>query len=183
MKRKTFDEPGHAHTLTFSCYRRFPFLRAERTCNWLAEAIDDSRKRLDFEVWAYVFMPEHVHLIVRPRQHRYSMSDIRKAIKEPVGRKAVAYLRSIKSEWIERIARRRGQRFEHCFWTSGGGYDRNLVEPATLLKMIEYLHLNPVRRELVERAADWKWSSAAWYEGLGCNWLHPDPIPAEWLVG
>ena len=35
-------------------------------------------------------MPEHVHLIVCPRQPAYSMSHVLKAIKEPVGRQAMA---------------------------------------------------------------------------------------------
>ncbi len=30
---------------------------------------------------------------------------------------------------------------------------------------IEYIHFNPVKRGLVERGADWKWSSARDYAG------------------
>jgi putative transposase len=51
------------------------------------------------------------------------------------------------------------------FWQRGGGYDRNVIEPATLLEMIEYMHNNPVRRGLVETAADWIWSSARFHAG------------------
>ena len=40
--------------------------------------------------------------------------------------------------------------------------------------MIEYIHNNPVRRGLVARAEDWKWSSAGWFEGK--NLLRPDPL-------
>lgn len=182
-KRRNYNEPGDAHELTFSCYLRYQFLKAERTCLWLAEAIDDARKSLDFDLWAYVFMPEHVHLIVHPRHPVYEIADIRKAIKEPAGRKAIAYLRANASDWMPKITRRRGKREESCFWMSGGGYDRNVLKPATLLRAIEYIHLNPVRRGLVVRASDWKWSSAAWYEGTGSNCLQPDPIPPEWLEG
>jgi putative transposase len=32
--------------------------------------------------------------------------------------------------------------------------------------MIDYVHQNPVRRGLVKRAEDWKWSSAAFYAGI-----------------
>jgi putative transposase len=51
--------------------------------------------------------------------------------------------------------------------------------------MIDYIHLNPVRRGLVERASDWKWSSAAWFEDLEVegNGLVPDRIPPEWADG
>ncbi len=64
-RRRTYDEPGHAHELTFSLYRRHPFLRAERVCGWLAEAIEEARRGLEVDLWAYVFMPDHVHLIGR----------------------------------------------------------------------------------------------------------------------
>lgn len=49
--------------------------------------------------------------------------------------------------------------------------------------MIDYIHLNPVRKELVERASQWKWSSAGWFEGRPVNDLEPDPIPRDWLIG
>jgi hypothetical protein len=49
--RVNINEPGHAHELTFSCYRRFPFLKADRTCEWLAAAIDQARRDLNFAVW------------------------------------------------------------------------------------------------------------------------------------
>jgi putative transposase len=32
-----------------------------------------------------------------------------------------------------------------------------------LWAMINYFHQNPVRRGLVQRATDWKWSSARFY--------------------
>jgi hypothetical protein len=42
MRRPTVNEPGHAHELTFSCFHRFAFLKAERICAWLADAIDEA---------------------------------------------------------------------------------------------------------------------------------------------
>ena len=79
--RKNFNDPGHAHELTFSCYRGYQFLKPERTCRWLAEAIEDARASLPFDLWAFVFMPEHVHLLIRPREAVYDMADIRREIK------------------------------------------------------------------------------------------------------
>jgi putative transposase len=76
----------------------------------------------------------------------------------------------------------KGNRIRHLFWQPGGGYDRNIEKPSTLLKMIDYIHMNPVRRGLVERAVDWKWSSAAWYEGIGESPILIDHIPPEWLI-
>ena len=63
--RQRYDEPGHAHELT-CCYHRYQFLAAERTCQWLADAMNEARRAQPFWLWAYVFMPEHIHLIIYP---------------------------------------------------------------------------------------------------------------------
>ena len=178
-RRKSIDEPGHAHELTFSIYKRFSFLRSERMCQWLAESIEAARTSLEFQLWAYVFMPDHVHLIVYPTNSEQGVSRILKKVKEPVSKRAFRFLEAEDSPWIQRLTRRRGQRTERLFWQSGGGFDRNITERDTLESMIEYLHLNPVRKRYVERARDWKWSSAAWFEGDGGP-LRVDPIPRDW---
>jgi putative transposase len=179
--RKAVNTPGHAHELTFSCYQKFQFLKAERTCQWQADAIQSAREKHSFDLWAFVFMPDHVHLIVFPRRPEYEMRQILSGIKLPVARRAIAYLETQNSPWLAQISRQRGSRIERLFWQSGGGYDRNITNGKTLLKMIDYLHHNPVRRGLVERASDWKWSSAGHFEG-GYSPIPLDPIPFEWLA-
>ncbi|MCH8006279.1 MAG: transposase [Planctomycetes bacterium] len=181
-RRRNLNLPSHAHELTFSCYRGFPFLRAERTCTWLAEAIDKARTEHQFSLWSYVFMPEHVHLILCPHNDVYDVASIRRSIKEPVARRAIRHLAREASPWLSKISRQRGKRVERLFWQSGGGYDRNINNPKTLAVMIDYIHGNPGRRNLVENPADWRWSSAAWYEGKKDGDLLVDPIPVEWSV-
>ena len=168
--------------MTFSCYHRYPFLKAERTCQWLSESIEEARLRLDFSVWAYVFMPEHVHMIVCPCKPDYEMSSILRAIKEPVGRRATSYLARNAPEWLPRITPLRGRKSERHFWQPGGGYDRNITEPKTLAAMFDYIHLNPVRRGLAARTRDWRWSSAAWFDEQEGSPLIPDKIPPEWAI-
>src|SRR5580704_11953175 len=48
-----FNEPGHAHALTFSCFCRRPFLSKDRSRMWLVEAIDQARQIHAFDLWAY----------------------------------------------------------------------------------------------------------------------------------
>ena len=91
------------------------------------------------------------------------------------------YLRRHRPDWLARVTRRRGKREERLFWQSGGGYDRNIKEPTTLMSMIQYVHLNPVRRGLVERAVDWEWSSSAQLEDIDTSPVALDPIPPDWL--
>ena len=181
IHRRNINEPGHAHELTFSCYHRFPFLKAERTCQWLAESIEGARQELHFLLWASVFMHDHAHVIVFPLNKEYDIAPIRRAIKAPVARQAIEYLEINAPEWLSKITRRRGRKTERLFWQSGGGYDRNVVRSKTLLSMIDYVHDNPVRKQYVLRARDWKWSSAAWFDDLSPIPLRVDPILPEWL--
>lgn len=119
-RRLNVNEPGHGHELTFSCLRGYSFLKAERCCRWLADAIDAAREDLDFDVWAYVFMPEHVHLIIRPRRMNYDIARIRSSIKLPVSRKAVAFLRRESLVWLNCITARKRRERRHRFWQKGG---------------------------------------------------------------
>jgi len=111
-------------------------------------------------------MPEHVHLIVMPRQVGLAIGSFQGAIKERVARHAIKRLEENSPEWLPRITVHEGQRVRRRFWQPGGGYDRNIGSVDTLQRMIDYVHLNPVRRKLVERAIDWEWSSARWYAGI-----------------
>jgi putative transposase len=162
---KRLNIPGHAHELTFSCYRRYKFFSKDSTCQWLCDSINDARREHRFLVHAYVFMPDHVHLIIFPTEPEYSIEKILGSIKLPVARKAMKHIREHAPQWLERLARKRGDKTEYVFWTSGGGYDRNIDNPRTLEFMIDYLHANPIRKGLTKMASEWKWSSAQWYEG------------------
>ena len=179
--RRNVNHPGEPHELTFSCYRGYNFLTSDRVRIWLKQAMESAQAELEFELWAYVLMPEHIHLIVRPHRTMNDIGRIRRAIKEPVGRAAMKYIRAHRPDWLPKLTRRRGKRQERLFWQSGGGYDRNITEPTTLMTMIEYIHLNPVRRGLVEEAIDWEWSSAAQLTDNGTSPIHLDLIPPDWL--
>ena len=58
------DEPGHARCLTFCCYHRYRFLEKYRTRHWFLEALQEARVKWQFALWAYVLMPEHVHVLL-----------------------------------------------------------------------------------------------------------------------
>jgi putative transposase len=159
--------PGHAHALTFSCFQRRQFLSKPRTCQWFLESIDRARRLLEFDVWAYVIMPEHCHVLIYPQTVEYSISRILEAIKLPVTRRAGAYLRKLNPASLQLLEDRQPNgKVAYRFWQRGGGYDRNLVEEGSVYATIEYIHANPVRRGLVKRAQDWLWSSAGYYAGV-----------------
>lgn len=164
--RKSFNLPGHAHELTFSCYRRYKLLSKDRTRQWFVDALDRARKKYDFHLWSYVIMPEHVHVTLLPQKSEYDISKILSSIKKPVAQKAMNFLRRTDPRWLDRLTTRRpnGEVKRH-FWQPGGGYDRNIFTPRALVGSVYYIHANPVRRGLADCITDWEWSSARWYEG------------------
>jgi putative transposase len=167
--RRSYNIHGHARELTFSCYQRMPLLAYDRTRQWLVDALASARARLAFELWAYVIMPEHVHILLRPLSHAAEIAPILKGIKQPVARQATNHLRASNNrQWLERLkVCRPSGRVEYRFWQQGGGYDRNILTPKAARAAIEYIHNNPVRRGLVQSPTDWPWSSARWH--CGCN--------------
>ena len=179
QRRPAYNDPGHAHELTFSCFRRYMLLGADRAREWFADAANAARIEFDFAIWAYVLMPDHAHVLIWPRRLGYDISRILGRMKEPVGRKALRFLREHAPQWVEKLSVTHGTRTESHFWQPGGGYDRNATENRTLLSMVEYIHNNPVRAGLVGRAEDWAWSSAGWVAGNEPNSLKPDPMPME----
>src|SRR5205807_7770992 len=91
-RRVRYNEPGQPRELTFSCYRHFAFLGRDRTREWLVEALAKASTQFAFRLWAYVFMPEHVHLLIYPDDAPQRMSGFLQAVKEPVARKAIRFL-------------------------------------------------------------------------------------------
>ena len=176
--RKVYNTPGEAHELTFSCFRQRKFLSKDRTREYFIQAVRDARKTHGFHLWAYVIMPEHVHILVFPPQEKYDMSAIQKSIKQSVSRKALSYLRRKNPAGLKLLET--GQKKSpYSFWRAGGGYDRNVVKFQTAEYMVDYIHNNPIRRDLVGEPGDWKWSSFnEWQdEGSGPLSLDLDSFP------
>jgi len=172
---KRYNDPGHAHALTFSCFRRQAFLSKDRSRTWLVEAIDRARAKHHFHVWAYVIMPEHAHLFIWPTELKYDVSEILSSIKQSVAKRALIYLRREAPAFLAAMLDQQPNGNAHYrFWQRGGDYDRNIFDPRTAYSEIEYLHNNPVRRGLCAKPEDWLWSSAADYAGIHTSMLTID---------
>jgi len=46
MHPRAYNVLGDARELTFSCSRRLPLLAKERSCRWLADAVQEARSGL-----------------------------------------------------------------------------------------------------------------------------------------
>ncbi len=179
MKRKYFNDPNHAHYLTFSCFHRLQLLTHDTLCRELVEFIDQARTDYNFNLWAWVIMPEHVHLLIRPTAHDYSTTRITSSIKAPFARRLIAHWREHTPHKLQRLRTTIDGRPKYRFWQAGGGFDKNLYQIARIRKTIEYIEYNPVRRGFVTETTDWRWSSAQARAGYSSAVLAIDEITWE----
>jgi len=179
-----YDEPGHVHELTFSCYRWLPLFSDDLHRRLYCEACGRAVLRHHYRLFAFIVMPEHVHLIVQPKADGSPVKSLLAAIKRPCSFRIKDYLKTIDNPLLKRLTiRQRPGVMTFRFWQEGPGYDRNLTQPKTILSAIDYVHENPVRRKLCERAVDWHWSSARSYLSGEPDPDLPviDPLPLDLL--
>ena len=167
------EEPGHARYLTHSCYGRLPLFADDAIKTAFADHLARVRHRGGFQLYAWVVMPEHIHLLLTSDLPELTVTRLLRALKRPFAAMVLSRWRQRSAAILERVRDNRGA--SH-FWQDGGGYDRNIFSVNELSEKVTYIHNNPVSRGLVRCATDWPWSSAAWYEKR--EGLAMDPWPA-----
>ena len=100
----------------------------------------------DVSVWAWVLMPNHVHVILTPRDS----DGIRRALAK-VHRAYAGHVHA------------RLKRTGH-FWQ--GRFGCVAMDEDHLGAALRYVALNPVRARFVDQATDWRWSSVQAQLGL-----------------
>lgn len=155
-----YEIPGHAHELTFSCYHRRGYFQDPAVCNIFMEELLQAKEQFQFQLWAYVIMPSHVHLLIYPCQPSYKIAAILQAIKGRTSKRYGEILLEKSPATHENYCIKIGSKRSFRFWQSGGGFDRNLWNPQVIHYSIRYIERNPVRAGLVDVPEKWEWSSA-----------------------
>lgn len=77
---------GHLHFITCSCYRRQRRFKTPRSRSVFEEICEEVRRKFEFDVFGYVVMPEHFHMLVS-EPHREDPSRVLQILKQRVARK------------------------------------------------------------------------------------------------
>jgi len=117
------------------------------------DTLGDMAQRFEIEVFAYVLMGNHYHLLLRTARANLS--------------RAMQWLGVTYTNRLNAMHSRSGHLFQ-------GRFKNMLVQnDAYLLQLSYYIHRNPLRAKMVERLADYRWSSYRAY-------AYGQP-PPEWL--
>ena len=76
---------------------------AVERANSVPAALQKASERWPVDVWAYVLMPEHVHLLVSPRKPKLDLGRFNGFVKEHTARPAIKWLKDNAPEFLPRI--------------------------------------------------------------------------------
>ncbi len=149
--------PGCPHHVTARGNRREPIFFEGGDQDIYCDMLAEQMRKYDVEAWAYCLMPNHVHLILCPRD----ANGLARAL-------GAAHKR-----WANFI-NGRGRWRGHLF---GGRFASVAMDEAHLISALRYVALNPVRARLAARAEDWTWSSVrAHLDGLDNGLVTVRPV-------
>jgi putative transposase len=138
--------PGHPHHVTQRGNGREQTFFCDSDYELYRELLREHCGTSRVEIWAWVLMPNHVHLILVP-------SDADGV------RRALSRVHRIYAGEVHARLKRTGH-----FWQ--GRFGCVAMDEEHLHAAFRYVALNPVRAGLVKRAQDWPWSSARAQLGL-----------------
>ncbi len=141
---------GNLHFITFTCYRRLPLLRSIRARNTFVQILGEVRDRYGFSLVGYVVMPEHIHLLIsEPAQGTPSF--VIQVLKQRVSRRLRRKRRAPTNQLNLLFAS--GEDSLPRFWQRRF-YDFNVWSLKKRVEKLHYMHMNPLKRKLVDHPRD-----------------------------
>jgi len=159
-KLRHYDHLNTARFITFCCYRRHQFLLQTGVCEVLIKLLERTLNNHGIRLYGYVFMPEHVHLVLHPPDSIRLGPMIGQFKSKTASAILSGQLLNLPPDCIIR----KDGKERAAFWQPRC-YDHNCRTLVTVLEKISYCHMNPVKRGLVKAPGEWRWSSHNWYEG------------------
>lgn len=168
-----------AYYFTSVAHRRLPIFRTDKVKQVLCDAYNEVRSRHGILILAYVIMLDHVHLLV------YSdkvMSDVLRLFNGVSARRIIQYLKE--HGYDRSLFKLRGETRErnhkHSVWQHHPD-SLEIFGEETFRKKVEYIHMNPVRAELIANPLEYRFSSARLWADLASDEpLMTDHLEIDW---
>jgi putative transposase len=145
-------------SITSVAHDRLPVFGKEALKNLACGALDEARHSAGFAIFAYVLMPDHLHIITDGTR---KPSDTLRFINGILSRRVIGYLKQNNhTASLEKLRDvRKAREHQYSLW-DGHSNVFLITSEAAFMQRANYIHQNPVRAGLVARAEDYRWSSA-----------------------
>jgi REP element-mobilizing transposase RayT len=137
---------------------RLPVFRTDGMKEFLCVALDEARKSAGILLFAYVIMWDHLHLLTSLNS---TTANVLRVLKGITARRVIDHLKE--KEHFSSLAKlqhqERSRNYKHSLWQT----ERNVLpvfSEGMFMEKLNYIHQNPVRAGLTDRAEDYRWSSA-----------------------
>ena len=163
-KYKFYNKSG-AYFVSFATVNWVDVFTRHVYFNELASSIEYCRKHKSMELYAYCFMPSHVHLIFRSSIDQPSelLRDFKKYTAKKVLQAIKENPQESRKEWLlwmfERAGKKIANTSQYQFWQHHN-QPIELWSPSVIKQKVNYIHNNPVETGFVIDPVDWKYSSA-----------------------
>jgi REP element-mobilizing transposase RayT len=164
MERYRIVPDAAVYFVTYSVVDWLPVFVSETTCRIITESLTFCCGRKNLCINAYVIMPTHLHMIVFDREWdadrlQKTLTDFRKF----TGRSLCDFFETRKPKcFAESFREASTEDRERRFWQSSR-HPEAIESEGFWQQKLNYTHKNPCRKGLVRRAAEWRYSSAAYY--------------------
>jgi putative transposase len=178
MARKWSNKnlPGALHFLTSNIAGRRPIFKSTEACLAVVDVLSELRGEWPFKLIAYVLMPDHIHLVVNPRDGR--IRELGGKLKSSSSRKIVPLFPD--GTFVIGLDES-GAPAHQVYQESFKAFP--LWSTWMIWQKINYIHSNPLKARLVKSAADYRWSSyRSFYLGehdpieVDRDWWWPDDV-------
>ena len=170
MSRKyKFHNKEGLYFVSFATVYWIDVFTREKYLTILANSIDYCRNKKGMEVYAYCFMPSHIHLVFRSATKDPSglLRDFKKHTAKTIVEAIMENPQESRKEWLlwmfEKAGKHKGNVNTYQFWQHHNK-PIELWTDKVIKQKIDYIHNNPVEAGLVKTAVDWKYSSARNYQ-------------------
>ncbi len=160
-----FHNPSGVYFVSFATVCWVDVFTRQVYFNVLEKSINFCRAEKGMELFAYCFMPSHVHLIFRSSSSDPSglIRDFKTYTSKEVVRSIMDNPRESRKEWLldmfEKAADKKTNVNNYQFWQHHNK-PIELWSSKVIRQKIDYIHNNPVASGFVTDPIDWKYSSA-----------------------
>mgnify|MGYP000392122431 CR=1 FL=1 len=136
----------------------------------LAESVDYCRANKGMELYAYCFMPSHIHFIFRSANEQ--PMELLRDFKRHTAKKVIEAIENnpqeSRKEWLLSVmleaGKKNSKKQTYQLWRNDN-HPIELYNPETTIQKLNYIHNNPVEAGIAERPEEYIYSSAKNYAG------------------
>jgi putative transposase len=163
--RPEFD-PAHLYFVTTTAVQRRLLFQRDLVKRMIVDSLDCMRLRDRFELYAFVVMPNHLHLIIQCAVED-PLADVMRDLKKHIADRLIRHYRAEGNQPVlDFLASAVGEhrRQQHRVWEEGYNA-KDIFSPEFLRQKMTYVHGNPCQPHwnLAACPEDYLWSSARFY--------------------